>query len=177
MRPPLSCDATELARLVKEGDAAALDRLTRCFGEKLAAVGARACGDRERGRDAVQDALLAAGENLETFRGDGSVEGWLTRMVVNACARMRRGRKNDPALHVIDNALLAPSEEPGERGELADLLNGALLQLAPTDRAIVLLADAEDWESAEIAAHLGMTPGAVRTRLSRSRAKLRGLLA
>ncbi len=170
------CDAQELARLAKSGDMAALDRLTRCFGERLLAVGKRACRDSERGRDAVQDALLAAGEHLTDFRGEGSLERWLSRMVVNACHHMRRGRKNDSALHVTDEEVAASTVGPdlaAERGEAALGLAKALLALPPGDRAILLLADVEDWSSQEIAGEIGSTPGAVRTRLSRVRARLR----
>lgn len=171
------CSPSELVAQVKAGDIAVLDKLTRCYGERLVRVGQRYCRDSDQAMDAVQDALLSAGEHLQSFRGDGSLEGWLTRMVANACHHMRRGRKNDPALHTtevdVDSPLEDDPEEVAARAQLAEALGSALLDLQPQDRMLVLLAEAEDWTGPQIAKALDMTPGAVRSRLTRARAKLR----
>ncbi len=165
---------------MREGDVQVLEHLTRCYGQRLMAVGRQRCG--QRGEDAVQDALLSAGQNLTQFRGDGSLEGWLVRLVTNACHRMRRGRKNDPSWHApMDDARgLSGGDAPDDdalRTQYAEALGAALLDLAPRDRMILLLSDAEDWRAPEIAEELDMTPGAVRTRLSRLRRGLRTRLA
>jgi len=173
------CNAEELVALVRAGDREALDRVTRCYGAKLFAVGRKHCSDGERAQDAVQDALLAATEHLRDFRGDGSLEGWLVRMVTNACRQMQRGRKNDPALHTElegdrdpDGSLPSP-EDSTAQAALAASLDTALQTLSPDDRALVLLADVNGWNSPEIAEAMGMTANQVRTRLSRARRRLR----
>lgn len=178
--PP--CRPDELVALLRAGDIQALDRITRCFGATLLAAGRRHCRDEDRAKDAVQDALLSAGEHLQDFRGEGTPQGWLVRMVANACARMRRGRKNSPAWNAeLDPELVLGNADTPEvaaaRAQLAAKLGEALVALAPEDRAIVLLSEAEDWTGPEIAEALGMTPGAVRVRLTRLRAKLRDTLA
>ena len=172
------CDPEKLITLMRAGDIAALERITRCYGDRLLAVGRRYCRDSDEAADAVQDALLAGGEHLKDFRGDGSPEGWLIKMVTNACSRMRRGRKNDPALHVdvADNPLVeagATPENLAGRAELIEALGEALLELPSKDRAILLLAEAEGWTGPEIASSLDLTPTAVRVRLTRIRAKIR----
>lgn len=176
------CKPEDLVRLMRAGDIEALDRITRCFGSTLLAAGRRHCRDEDRARDAVQDALVAAGEHLQDFRGEGTPQGWLVRMVANACARMRRGRKNSAAWNAeLDPEVVLGDHESPEiaaaRAQLAARLGDALIELSPADRAIVLLSEAEDWTGPEIAEALGMTPGAVRVRLTRLRAKLRGALA
>jgi RNA polymerase sigma-70 factor (ECF subfamily) len=178
--PSAPCDPRELIRLARANDPQALDRATRCHGERLLAVGRRYCRTSDEAHDAVQDALLAAGEHLDQFRGEGSVEGWLVRMVTHACSRMRRGRKNAPALHDTEVVLASAAEGPEAlvgRGEVAIALGRALTALAPRDRTILLLAETEDWTAPEIAERLAMSPGAVRTRLSRARARVRQELA
>ncbi len=170
------CDPHEMIELIQHGDPEALDRITRCYANRLISVGRRVCGNPIDADDVVQDALLSAGLHLQTFRGEGSIEGWLVRMVTNACHRMRRGRKNDPGLHSTEVALTDSADGPEElaaRGELMDTLGQALNQLAPTDRMIVLLAEADGWKGPQIAERLDMKPTAVRTRLSRARKKLR----
>lgn len=177
------CHPDLIVRLVRAGDLAALDRISRCYGAHLLAVGRRVCRDDERARDAVQDALLAAGQNLDQYRGDGSVEGWLVRMVANACKSWRRGRKDDPAWHApLDDeqpACGGGDERPDDaaaRSELAGALRGALLDLSPLDRAILLLIEVDGWRPSEVARQLEVSPESVRARLSRMRRRLRGQL-
>lgn len=175
MSAPIDCDPDAIAQLARAGDVAALDRMTRCFGDRLYEVGKRTCRCAADADDAVQDAMLSAGLHLRDYRGDGSLEGWLVRMVANACARMRRGGKNAPH-DEVDPALPAAEDTPemeAARGEVMHRIGEVLLELQPRDRAIVVLADAEDWTAPEIAERLGMTAEAVRARLSRAHKALR----
>lgn len=179
--PPVElCRPSELIARMRAGDIAVLDALSRCYGQRMLQVGRKRCQDATRAEDAVQDALLSAGEHLADFRGDGSVEGWLLRMVIRACHRMHRGQKNDPQRHAaLDPA--APGEAPGpeERaatGEAMQALAHALDALSPRDRALILLTDGEGWSAPELAEALGMTAQAVRTRISRARRQLKALV-
>lgn len=170
------CDPAEMVALARAGDLSALDRLTRCQGERLLAVGRRHCRTEEEARDAVQDAMVAAATHLEDYRGEGALDGWVIRMIARACGRLRRGRKNDPALHQVDLDLVSDADDPelsAERGRIATALGEALLELDPTDRAVLVLAEAEGWTGPDIAAELGTTPAAVRARLTRVRRKVR----
>lgn len=183
---PVLCSPSEILAQMRAGDISVLDNLTRCYGQRLIAVGRRHCADQAE--DAVQDALMSAGKNLQSFRGDGSLEGWLVRLVTNACHRMRRGQKNNANRHTSFDDLpeidLSPAgaaqQSPEVRalhGEWAQALGDALLELDPTDRLILMLSDAEDWRGPEIAAELGLSHDAVRARLSRLRRRLRTRLA
>src|SRR5690349_17543769 len=85
--PPLddsACDPDRLTALVRNGDPAALDHITRCYGERLLAAGRRHCRTSDEAEDAVQDALVTASTQLDSFRGEGSLEGWLVRIVASA---------------------------------------------------------------------------------------------
>lgn len=161
-------------QLVRSGSVEALDRITRCYSERLIQAGRRHCRTSAEAEDAVQDALLVAAEQLQSLRDDQSLEGWLVRVVASACRRISRGQKNDAALHESDGELVgsADPEEDAARRELAATLDRALLALSPKDRSILLLAELEDFSAAEIGRELEMTDGAVRTRLSRLRGNL-----
>lgn len=174
------CDPGEVVELLRSGDVEALDRITACYGQRMVAVGRRMCGNPVDAEDVVQDALLSAGQRLDQYRGEGSVEGWLVRMVVNACHHMRRGRKNDPRLHDAEAVLASPDASPEElaaRGEMLQALGRAVEDLDPRDRLILVLAEGEGWTGTEIAERLEMTSGSVRTRLSRARRRVREQLA
>jgi RNA polymerase sigma-70 factor (ECF subfamily) len=168
------CDPATLAALARAGDLAALDGLTRCQGERLLAIGRRHCRSEDEAQDAVQDALLTAGTNLQAYRGDGPLGAWVGRMVARACGRIRRGRKNDPAAHDADIELVAPCADPElsvEEARLAARLGAALDALSASDRTVLLL-DAEGWTAPEIARELGARPDAVRARLVRARRRM-----
>lgn len=174
-----ACDPDRLTALVKSGDPAALDRITRCYGDRLLAAGRRHCRTNDEARDAVQDALLTAVADLDSFRGDGSLEGWLVRIVASACRRMSRGRKNSPELHDDAVELQSPSQSPEAEAaqiELGEALSRALLELGPDDRLIVLLCEVDGFDAPEVAGRVGLSPGAVRTRLTRIRKRLREAL-
>ncbi len=172
------CDPEAIVALMHAGDMAALDRITRCFGDRLVEFGRRRCA--EKGEDAAQDALLAAGLHMKDYRGTGSVEGWLLTMVANACARMQRDRKNSTSLHVSLDTFEARSDDNPEalaaRSQYVGMLAEALQVLSPADRAMIMLSDGEGWKGPEIAEHLQLSPAAVRTRLSRARRKLKAEL-
>lgn len=173
------CQPEAIASRMRTGDVAALADLSRCYRDRLLAVGRRYCRNQEEAEDAVQDALESAGRHLASYRGEGSPDAWLVTMVVNACRRQHRGRKNDPALHDRDltaGERLAGHGDPeadAAQAELRAHLVGALDALDPTNRALVVLADFERWSGPDIAQATGLTHGAVRVRLHRARARLR----
>ena len=177
---PALCDADELVHLLKAGDVEVLDRVTRCFGDRLMLEARRRCSTPQEADDAVQDAALTAWKYGPGFREEGRVDRWLVRLVATACNRMRRGMKRDASLHVQDAELVAGEDSPellAARAHLAEALGQALTDLPARDRAIILLADGQGWTGREIAEALSMTPGSVRTRLSRAHARLRDQLA
>jgi RNA polymerase sigma factor (sigma-70 family) len=173
------CNPDRLTTLVRRVDPLALDRITRCYGDRLLAAGRRHCRTGDEAEDAVQDALVIAATHLGSFRGEGSLEGWLVRIVASACRRMSRGRKNAAELHddVVER-LASPSSPESEAGahELGDALSAALLELDPEDRLIVLLSEVDGFDAPEVAERVGLSPGAVRTRLTRIRGRLRAAL-
>ena len=173
------CNPDHLLRMVRLGESDALDRLTRCYGARLMQAGLRYCRTTTEAEDAVQDTWIVAQEKLSEFRGEGSLEGWLVRIVAHSCRRMMRGQKNDPALHRSEEEPLADGDSPLDHachGETGRILSSEMLSLSPTDRSILLLVESEGWKSAEVAAELGLTEGAVRTRLSRMKKRLKSVL-
>lgn len=163
----------------RDASGALFDQITRCYSDKLLQAGRRHCRTNEEAEDAVQDALMTAAEKLgrSALRSDTALglERWLVRVVASACRRLGRGRKNASRLHDSDGelpAIVGNPEEDTARLELAETLDRVLLSLSPEDRSLLLLSELEDFSAAEIGAQLGLSAGAVRTRLSRLRARL-----
>lgn len=170
------CNPEHLLRMVRSGESEALDRLTRCYGARLMQAGLRYCRTSADAEDAVQETWLVAQEKLGEFRDEGSLEGWLVRIVAYSCRRMMRGRKNDPALHSSEEEPAGEDMSPLDSacyGEAGRILSAEMLSLSPSDRSILLLVESEGWKSVEVAAELGLTEGAVRTRLSRMKKRMK----
>lgn len=91
----------------------------------------------------------------------------MTRVTVNRCISLLRSpwrRRVEPL----------PPELPAREAEARELEE--LYRLPPQDRAAIHLYYYEGYSTGEMASILGMSPGSVRSRLARARAKLKLLL-
>lgn len=131
-------------------------------------------GDAGLAEDATQDAFVAAYRQRARYRGDGPVEAWLYRIVVNAAIstlRRRRGR----AVVALDSFREGPplSTDATEPAVDAACLAEALRRLDHRARAAVVLRYYLDLDYATIARVLDTSPSNVGVILTRSRDRLR----
>ena len=70
-----------------------LELLYRTRLPELRRVAAAIAGDRDAGRDAVQEAFATAIRRRRSHRGSGSLEAWVWAIVVNAARDARRRRR------------------------------------------------------------------------------------
>jgi RNA polymerase sigma factor (sigma-70 family) len=88
--------ATEHRQISDAGSGAQLadiEALYRAEYSRFVAVTAVLCGDADMGRDAVQDGSAQAIRSRAAFRGDGPLEGWMWRIVLNAARSAGRRRR------------------------------------------------------------------------------------
>lgn len=175
---------------LRRGNAAAYEELVRVYGGRLLAVARRFLNNEEDARDAVQDTFVSAFRALDRFDGQASLGTWLHRIVVNASLTRLRSRKRRPERPIED--LLPAFLDDGHQANPArawrdpadDLLREEtreqvrrLIEDLPEDyRNVLLLRDIEELDTEETATLLGLTAGAVKTRLHRARQALRVLL-
>lgn len=105
---------------------------------------------------------------------------WLFRTVHYVTLNVQRAEERVRALQQrIDEGQLRPLADAADEhleGHLEPYLVEALMELSPKDRYVLIASVWEEHTAAELAAALGCSPGAARTRLSRARTKLRRLL-
>ena len=138
------------------------------------ALTARTLGSRTDAEDAVQEALLRAWRNLDSFRGGALFSTWLYRICVNAAARPAR------AAHAPIPPSATESADPRDRfvdHELSGELQRALAALDDDQRTAVVLYDVLGCSYAEIAEITGVAEGTVKSRLFRGRPSSRGSCA
>ena len=122
-------------------------------------------GDDGLAADAVHDAFVQAVRKRRSFRGEGPLEAWLWRMVVNAA------KKRVPRLHAVE----PEASETGQNG-FGDPVRAAVAALPERQRLTLFLRYYADLDYDAIAATLGVSPGTVGATLNAAHAALRSSL-
>ncbi|HET6298134.1 MAG TPA: SigE family RNA polymerase sigma factor [Kribbella sp.] len=129
-------------------------------------------GDRHHAEDLVQETLakmFRAWPGLERIDNPAAyAQTVLTRTYISQ--RRRRSWTETPVSATPERA-----DRPGDP-ELRLSLQKALAELAPLDRAVLVLRFFEDRSVEQVALDLGKKPGAIRTRTSRALDRLRTVL-
>ena len=174
---------TSLALLeqVRSGDAQALNRLLQRYLPRLSrwASGrlpkwARDLSDTD---DLVQDTLARSLSNLSRFRpqGEGALQAYLRRAIVNRIKDEIRRRGRQPELTALESAVVADVQSPLEMAigsELMARYDRALERLSEEDKEAVIARIELGCSYAEIADALGR-PSADAARMAVSRALVR----
>ena len=168
---------------------------------ELTAFAYRMLGSAFEAEDAVQETLLRAWRAYDGFEGRASLRSWLYRIATNVCLDMLRGTERrarpmdlgparsadsplgSPLLETawvepMPDARILPAEgDPAEVAETRESIRlafvAALQQLAPLQRAVLILREVLRWKAAEVAELLDTTVPAVNSALQRARAGLK----
>jgi len=155
---------------IDEFEKAALPHL-----KDLYRTAARLLGDSSAAEDVVQETYLQAWKSFERFAPGTNCRAWLFKILVHSVQHHRRKwfhlRLVKEGEEVLEQAVAPPPPLP-ERIADAGIL-GALDRLPADFRAVVLLADVEEFSYKEIAGMLHVPIGTVMSRLSRGRQLLR----
>lgn len=176
----------ELLQRARAGDARAFEDLARQAEAGLYRHVLRIIGTSAEAEDIVQDALFSAWRSIGAFQG-GSFRAWLFRIATNRSidvirARRRRGElplepSEDEDVEWAEPVAEGPdpSEMAGHREALA-VVETALGQVAPEQRAALLLRDVEGFSYEEIAQITASEIGTVKSRIHRARLSVRNAL-
>jgi RNA polymerase sigma-70 factor, ECF subfamily len=144
-----------------------LEALYRGRFDIFTGVAASVTHDPERARDAVQEAFATAVRKRRSFRGDGPLEAWVWRIVLNAARS--EVRRSDRATY---GARASTNGQPEHDAEL----RAALALLPERQRTAVYLRYYADLDYPAIGAALGITPGTVGATLNAAHTALRSRL-
>ncbi|MCX6068806.1 MAG: sigma-70 family RNA polymerase sigma factor [Chloroflexi bacterium] len=182
-------DEPALIHDAQHGDLEAFNRLVLAYQDTLYNMALRILSDEALASDATQEAFISAFRSLNSFRG-GSFKAWLMRTVTNACYDELRRQKRRPTVPLEpenqdDEEIESPrwladsSMTPAEKFE-ADELEHAIqhcLEDLPADfRTVVVLADIQGMDYAEVASAAHVPLGTIKSRLARARLRLRECL-
>ena len=147
-----------------------LDHLYQARLTDFARVATAIAGNVETGLDAVHDAFVACVRNIAAYRGDGSLEAWVWRAVVNSALRKRRDSR--PVVAVGDDHGHLDSCEP-QGWEDLESIRKAVGDLPERQRLVLFLRYYADLDYQAIADALDIKIGTVGAALNAAHTSLR----
>jgi RNA polymerase sigma-70 factor (ECF subfamily) len=171
----------ELVQRVRQGDEAAFRRVVDIHGPRLYLLAMSMLGNREDAQDVVQETFVGAFRGLRGFQGRSTVKTWLTRILMNNVANLRRSRHLRKTLPLgeaeeqLGEALAELATETGRADVRMDIA-AVLSRLPQEHREVIVLREIQSMTYDEIAAALGVPRGTVESRLFRARQKLKEIL-
>jgi RNA polymerase sigma-70 factor, ECF subfamily len=160
----------------------------------------RMLGSAFEADDAVQETMVRAWRNLDSFEGRSSVRSWLYRIATNVCLDMLRGRKRraqpmemgpstraeqgtGPVLPehawvtpIPDAMVIADDADPADVAASRETIRlafvAALQHLPARQRAVLILREVLRWQATEVAELLETSVASVNSALHRARATL-----
>ena len=136
------------------------------------AVCMRYSSNREEAEDTLQEAFMKVFENISKFKGTGSLEGWIRRIMVNeALQKFRSSKQEKLSVSINENhelPIMYSDNEILSRIGAKELM--AMIQnLSPSYRMVFNLYVFEGYKHKEIAEQLGISEGTSKSNLSDAR--------
>ena len=168
----------QLIAAAKSGRRAPFGELCERHMKRVSCVTRRIIRNREDAEDAAQECFLNAFVHLKTFDGRSQFATWLTRIAINAALmKLRKNRKarevpidepNPSSEPVAQREFRYDAPDPEEScslGERKRIVKSAISGLRPRVRNVVELIHLQEHSIRETADILGISTGAVKTRM------------
>lgn len=185
----------ELVKRAQSGDFKAFSELVDTYKSRVYGLALKMTGNQHDAEDVVQETLIKAIDNLESFRGESSFGTWLYAIALNQ-ARSFLNKQKQTSLKPIEEYLPAKSagemhdenapvklfdwKDPHqllEQEELRAIIDEAVSSLPEKFRVAFLLRYHEELSIKEIAKVIGETVAATKSRVLRARLALRDKLS
>lgn len=175
----------DLVSLARENDRDAFDELVRRHRPACLRFAISLLRDQGEAEEEVQNALWKAFEHLNQFKGAAEFSNWLLRIVENHCLMRLRLRARVRMLHFDgdgDREGDGTAEVPAKasdpeyglmQSEMAVVLQREIFRIPKLLRNVILLRDVQELSMSDVAARLGITVPAAKSRLFRARNELR----
>lgn len=161
----------------KKGDQKALRLLFKVLSKPMFMLCLRYVKVQEDAEDVLSTGFTKVFKSLSAFeyRGEGSLEVWVKRIMINECLMLLRKLKRQPLIVEPDENQECLEENILEKLS-SDELYGLILSLPEGYRTVFNLYEIEGFSHAEIAAQLDISKGTSKSQLSKAKAYLRQII-
>lgn len=146
-------------------------------GDVLFRTALRLVGDRDAAQDLVQDVYVQAWKSFDRYQRGTNCRAWLFRILFNKLQHIRRARATRKVVSIGENQEHLLEDLPSSASAIEEIRDEEILaaiDAIPEEfRAVVLLADVQEFAYREVAEILEIPIGTVMSRLSRGRKLLR----
>ena len=134
-------------------------------------------GDRDRGDDLYQDALVIAYTKIGDLRDPAAFRPWLYRIIIstlNSTVRRPWWKRRVPWTPGLEQMLT--TADPVDSLNARRWLGRVFHAISPDEQTLITLHELEGWPVADLAALFGKSEPAIKTGLFRARRKMKNAL-
>lgn len=171
----ISTITTVLIKRAAEGDDNAFKQIYDQISGKMYSLCLRYASGTEEANDFFQDGCIKLYRNLDSFRNDGSFEGWARRVFVTTCLDALKKKKiqfADINENINFNFVESDAINKLTQNELLKIIN----ELPEGYKTIINLYIIEDYSHKEIGDLLGISESGSKSKLHKARTYLKKLL-
>jgi len=185
----------ELVHLfITEKNENAFDEIVNRYSDRIFGIALRITHDPNSAEEVLQEVFLTVIQKIDTFQAKSKFSTWLYRVAVNASYMHLRAEKKHESDISIENYV--PYDENGTlmgkikskdwsnspdiilfQKEAMDIIEKAISELPEKHRIVFHLRDIDQFSNEEVSEVLGISVGAVKSRLHRARLFLRDKLS
>lgn len=167
---------SELVKKCLKNDRSAQNKLYSLFARKMLAVCFRYSKSREDAEDILSEGFVRVFDKLDTYKGIGSLEGWIRRIMVHTA--IEKFRKKNLQFAEFDAERLADTTRHDDNNDIHSTINAKELlnlvqKLPPAYQMVFNLYAFEGLKHKEIAELLGISEGTSKSNLSDARERLK----
>ena len=170
----------DIVKKCVKGDRKAQHELYKRFYSKMMGVCYKYSNNAEDARDLLQDGFVKVYSNIHKYNFEGSLEGWIRRIMVNTAIDHFRKNKNVYMVNDEDNYILENSKVESadsiysQFGE--QVIMEAIQSLSPAYKTVFNLNVIEGFQHKEIAEKLNISEGTSKSNLAKAKQNLKKIL-
>lgn len=171
-RKPLSSKKIHIESILKgcrKGNRKDQEALFRMFSDKMFGVCRYYTKDYSEAEDVLHDGFMKVFEKISKYRGEGSLEGWIRRVIVNTALERYRKQSRMSAVTELDERMVDDNQQDIEGKLSAEELFEIIMELTPKYRLVFNLYAVEGYSHKEISEKLNISEGTSKSNLARAR--------
>ena len=174
-KPPQDSERDLLNRCLDDDERACFEFYNR-YKDKMFGMCLRYAVDHSEAQEFLQEGFIEVFRVLEKYRGEGSLEGWVRRVILNVLLqKLRTKRRSKLSVEYNDELISTQIEDEEVKDQTIEpkILMRCIQQLPEGYRTILNLYAIENWTHKQISESLEISVGTSKSQLNRARKYLK----